>query len=95
MESINAVTQTPAGDVMPGAGVRSIDRVGPPLNHLLSAILTMIDAGEINCTAVCSVPGSSKDLTALVVSGLEGLGYLECTVFGTYVRTALKPPQET
>jgi DNA processing protein len=76
-------------DAMLGAGVRRIDRSGPPLEPELAAVLAAVETGEGSCDGVAAALGLSGADAAAALSRLELLGYVTCSAVGTYSRTLL------
>jgi len=95
-------------DAMLGAGARSLERTGPPLEEELAIVLAAVEAGATNADAVVSAIGSAgraadpsdaapaSDLPArrasVALARLELLGYLATTPVGTFTRTLLSAP---
>ena len=95
-------------DAMLGAGARSLERTGPPLEEELAIVLAAVEAGATNADAVVAAIGSSgrtadpsdaapaSDLPArrasVALARLELLGYLATTPVGTFTRTLLSAP---
>lgn len=81
-------------DAMLGAGVRRIERAGPPLDAELAAALEAVELGAVTCDAVAVARGLSGAAAAAALADLESRGYLECSLMGVYSRTALQPPSD-
>jgi DNA processing protein len=94
-------------DAMLGAGARSLQRTGPPLDEELAIVLAAVEAGATSADAVVAAIGSA-DLAAadgaepgelparrawVALARLELLGYLTTTPVGTFTRTLLSAPR--
>jgi DNA processing protein len=79
-------------DAMLGPGVRLAERSGAPLPPELRNALAAVDRGEGTCDAIAAALDVSGAEAAAALSRLEALGYLTCSLLGTYSRTLLKPP---
>jgi DNA processing protein len=81
-------------DAMLGPGVRRVRSSGPPLGGDAAAALAAIERGAGTCDAVAAELGTSGAAAATALADLEALGYVSCSLLGTYARTALQPPDE-
>jgi DNA processing protein len=79
-------------DAMLGPGVRVAERAGPSLEAELLDVLTAVERGEGTCDAVAAELDLSGAEAASALATLEALGYLTCSLVGTYSRTLLTPP---
>jgi DNA processing protein len=84
-------------DAMLGAGVRPLQRTGPPLDEELTTVLAAVEAGATNADAVAAAIGSgdSASRASAALARLELLGYLATTPVGTFTRTLLAAPATT
>jgi len=79
-------------DAMLGPGVRTAGRPGAALEPRLRDALAAVESGEQTCDAVAArldVPGAEA---AAALATLEALGYLACSLVGTYSRTMQAAP---
>jgi DNA processing protein len=81
-------------DAMLGAGVRPLQRTGPPLDDELASVLAAVEAGATNADAVAAAIGSA-DRASAALTRLELLGYIAPTAIGTFTRTLLAAPATT
>jgi DNA processing protein len=81
-------------DAMLGPGARPVRRQGPALSAGASAALESIERGADSCDAVAAELGLSAADAAAALAELEALGYVDCSLLGTYGRTALRAPDE-
>ena len=81
-------------DAMLGPGSRPIGRSGPGLDDDLHEILEAVERGEDTCDAVASDLDLSGAEAASGLARLELLGYLSCSLVGTYARTLLQSPAD-
>jgi DNA processing protein len=92
-------------DAMLGAGARSVERTGPPLDDELATVLAAVEAGATNADAVVAAigpPGPAASAGGLparrasvALARLELLGYVAATPVGTFTRTLLSAPTTT
>jgi DNA processing protein len=94
-------------DAMLGAGARSLERIGPPLDEGLAVVLAAVEAGATSADAVLAAIGSVDRAAAegtepgelparrasVALARLELLGYLATTPVGTFTRTLLSAPR--
>jgi DNA processing protein len=84
-------------DAMLGAGVRPLQRTGPPLDPELATVLAAVEAGATSADAV--VAALDKEIAparaSAALTRLELLGYLAPTPVGTFTRTLLTAPAPT
>ncbi len=76
-------------DAMLGPGASRIDRSGPPLDPALALVLAAVEAGEGTCDGVAASLGLPGPEAAAALAQLEALGYVTCSLMGTYARTLL------
>jgi len=79
-------------DAMLGPGVRKTERTGPALDSGQLRVLAAIEEGEGTCDAVSASLDLSGAETASALATLEALGYVTCSLVGSYSRTLLQPP---
>ncbi len=79
-------------DAMLGPGVRRAERTGPELSHEQLRVLGAIEEGEETSDAVAARLDLSGAETASALATLEALGYVTCSLVGSYARTLLRPP---
>ncbi len=79
-------------DAMLGPGARQVERSGPPLEPLQLDILDALDRGGETADAIAADLDISGAEAAAALAGLEALGYLSCSLLGSYSRTLLRPP---
>jgi DNA processing protein len=80
-------------DAMLGPGVRSVERTGPDLGPELREVLAAVEMGEETCDGIASRVGLGGAQTAAALATLEALGYLSCSLVGSYSRTLLSAPE--
>ncbi len=80
-------------DAMLGPGARKIERVGPPLDSGLAAVLATVESGEDSCDAVAATLHLAGPEAAAALARLELLGYVTCSAMGIYSRTLLPRPK--
>lgn len=80
-------------DAMLGAGARTLERAGPPLDAPQQAVLEALELGAETCDGVAADLDLSGGEAAAALAGLESLGYVNCSLVGVYTRTTLKPPR--
>jgi DNA processing protein len=81
-------------DAMLGPGTHNIERVGSPLDPDLLPVLEAVEGGLDTVDAVAAqldLPGAEA---ASALATLEALGYLSCSLVGSYSRTLLQPPTD-
>jgi DNA-binding MarR family transcriptional regulator len=79
-------------DAMLGPGVRRAERTGPELSPEQLLALEAIEAGEETCDAVATRLDLSGAEVAAALATLEALGYVTCSLVGSYSRSLLQPP---
>lgn len=79
-------------DAMLGAGVRRVERAGPPLDAVRLGALTALEGGAETCDAIAAALGLRGAEAAAALADLEALGYVSCSLVGCYSRTLLQPP---
>lgn len=79
-------------DAMLGPGARRVERAGPRLEPELLALLEAVEAGLDTPDAVAGELELSGAGAAAALATLESLGYLSCSLMGTYSRTLQQPP---
>jgi DNA processing protein len=79
-------------DAMLGPGVRKTQRVGAGLEPDLLGVLSAVERGEQTCDAVAVALDLSGAEAASALATLEALGYVSCSLVGTYARTLLAVP---
>jgi DNA processing protein len=79
-------------DAMLGPGVREVERTGPALSPAQSRVLEAIEEGEEACDAIAARLDLSGAEVAADLATLEALGYVTCSLVGSYSRTLLTPP---
>lgn len=79
-------------DAMLGAGARSVERSGPPLDEELAIVLAAVEGGALNADAVATAAGLTARDASVALARLELLGYLATTPVGTVTRTMLAMP---
>lgn len=79
-------------DAMFGPGVRQAESAGPPLDSELLRVLEAVGSGEGAPDAIAAELDLSGAEAAAALAGLETLGYVSCSLLGTYSRTLLSPP---
>ena len=82
-------------DAMLGAGARSVERTGPPLDGELATVLAAVEAGATNADAVATAVALPARGASVALARLELLGYLATTPIGTFTRTLLTAPSTT
>ncbi|HEY7949707.1 MAG TPA: DNA-processing protein DprA [Solirubrobacterales bacterium] len=78
-------------DAMLGPGVRKAERTGPELSPEQLRVLAAIEEGEETSDAVAARLDLSGAETASALATLEALGYVTCSLVGSYARTLLQP----
>lgn len=79
-------------DAMLGPGVDRVERTGPALEPELVAILVAVERGEVTCDAIAAELDLTGAEAASALATLEALGYLTCSLIGSYSRTLLVAP---
>jgi DNA processing protein len=79
-------------DAMLGPGVRRAGRTGPQLEAELRAVLAAVERGATTCDAVAVCLDLPSAEVAAALATLEALGYLSCSLLGSYSRTLLAAP---
>ncbi len=79
-------------DAMLGPGVRRVERSGPPLDERLRSVLAALETGEETGDAIAAALGLGGAEAAAALATLEALGYVRCSLVGSYSRTLLPPP---
>jgi DNA processing protein len=80
-------------DAMLGPGARQIERSGPPLDAQQLGVLAAIEDGAETSDGIAAHLGVSGAEVAAALAGLEALGYVACSLVGTYTRTTIKAPR--
>lgn len=79
-------------DAMLGPGMRRIERFGPDLDLCLRDALEVVEGGADTPDALAATLDLSGAEAAAALASLESLGYVSCSLVGTYTRTMLRPP---
>jgi len=79
-------------DAMLGPGVRKVEHAGARIESELIAVLAAVEAGEETCDAVAAALDLTGAEAASALATLEALGYLTCSLVGSYARTLLAAP---
>jgi len=79
-------------DAMLGPGVRTAERPGPALTPELLRVLAAVEEGEETCDAIADRLDLSGAEAASGMASLEALGYVTCSLVGSYSRTMVQPP---
>lgn len=79
-------------DAMLGPGVRSVERQGTQLEPELLSVLAAVERGEATGDAVAAGLEASPAAITAALARLEAMGYVSCSLMGTYSRTLLQPP---
>lgn len=80
-------------DAMLGPGMRVAARLGPRIEAELVAVLGAVERGEPTADAVAAELDLTGAEAASALATLEALGYLTCSLVGTYSRTLLAVPR--
>ncbi|HXS34240.1 MAG TPA: DNA-processing protein DprA [Solirubrobacterales bacterium] len=80
-------------DAMLGPGVRKAERTGSSLTPELLSVLSAVERGEGACDAIAAELDLSGAAAASALARLEALGYITCSLVGTYARTLLATPR--
>lgn len=78
-------------DAMLGPGVRKAERTGAALEPELLAVLMAVETGAETCDAVAAELDLTGAEAASALATLETLGYVTCSLVGSYSRTLLVP----
>jgi len=81
-------------DAMLGPGARRAERPGPGLESELAGVLEAVEGGLDTPDAVAAALDLSGPQAATALATLEALGYLTCSLVGSYSRTMLQPPAD-
>lgn len=81
-------------DAMLGAGVRRVERTGPPLVPRAAAVLEALELGAETSDAIAAELGIGGAETAAALADLEAAGYVSCSLVGVYSRTTLTMPSD-
>jgi DNA processing protein len=79
-------------DAMLGPGVRRAERAGSDLEPELLSVLSALERGAQTCDAIAAELDLSGAEAASALARLEALGYVSCSLVGTYARTLLAVP---
>ena len=79
-------------DAMLGPGARTAGRPGPALTPELLRALAAVEEGEETCDAIADRLDLSGAEAASAMATLEALGYVTCSLVGSYSRTMIQPP---
>lgn len=79
-------------DAMLGPGHKQIEQPIPSLDPNLEAALAAVESGHSSCDAVATATGLDAPTAAAALARLELLGYVTCSVSGSYSRTLLAAP---
>ncbi len=79
-------------DAMLGPGVRVAERSGPALEPELLSVLGAVEEGTETCDALAARLDLSGAEAASALATLEALGYVTCSLVGSYARTLLQSP---
>jgi DNA processing protein len=80
-------------DAMLGPGAAEVVRSGPSLDAELLDVLGALERGGDNCDAIATELDLPAADAAEALARLEMLGYVSCSLIGTYARTLLQPPR--
>jgi DNA processing protein len=75
-----------------GVGAMPLEPQGPPVDDELAAVLDAVERGCGTVDATADFLARDAGQVAIGLARLEVLGYLACSVTGTYSRTALPGP---
>jgi DNA processing protein len=78
-------------DAMLGPGVRRAERVGADLDSRLRDVLAALERGAETSDAIAAALDLDGAEAASALATLEALGYVSCSLIGTYSRTLLQP----
>lgn len=79
-------------DAMLGPGVRRAERAGPAIEAELRDVLNAVERGESTGDGIATALDLTGAEAAAALATLEALGYLSCSLVGSYSRTLLVPP---
>ncbi|HKT82471.1 MAG TPA: DNA-processing protein DprA [Solirubrobacterales bacterium] len=79
-------------DAMLGPGVGRVERTGPAVGPELVAVLAAVEQGEVTCDAIAAELDLTGAEASSALATLEALGYLTCSLVGSYSRTLLAVP---
>jgi DNA processing protein len=79
-------------DAMLGPGARKVERAGAPIERDLLAVLGAVEDGADTADAVAARLNLPAPEAASTLATLEALGYLSCSLVGSYSRTMLNVP---
>ncbi len=82
-------------DAMLGPGIRKAERCGAAIDPELVAVLAAVEEGEETCDAVAAALDLTGAEAASALATLEALGYLACSLVGSYARTLLVAPGDS
>jgi DNA processing protein len=80
-------------DAMLGPGVRMAERTGADLERELLGVLAAVEGGAETCDVVAAQLDLSGAEAASALATLEALGYVSCSLVGSYSRTLLAAPR--
>lgn len=80
-------------DAMLGPGVRMAGRSGADLERELLGVLAAVEGGAETCDAIAAQLDLSGAEAASALATLEALGYVSCSLVGSYSRTLLAVPR--
>ena len=81
-------------DAMLGPGVRTAGRPGDELEVELLGVLEAIERGAITCDAIAADLEVEPAAATAALARLEAMGYVTCSILGSYSRTLLQPPAQ-
>ncbi len=81
-------------DSMLGPGAVRVERRGARLTAAQYTALAAVERGAETCDSVAAELGLGGSEVAAVLAELESLDYLNCSLFGVYSRTTLRPPAD-
>lgn len=79
-------------DALLGPGARRVQSSGPALPPGAAPVLAAVERGAQSCDAIAAELGVSGADAATALADLEALGYVTCSLLGTYARTRLLAP---
>lgn len=79
-------------DAMLGPGVRTAGRSGEELEGELMGVLDAVERGASTCDAIAADLEVEPAAATAALARLEAMGYLSCSILGSYSRTLLQPP---
>jgi DNA processing protein len=80
-------------DAMLGPGTSRLQRSGPHIDIRLRAALEVVEGGADTPDALAAALDLSAAEAAASLATLEALGYVSCSLVGSYARTMLQPPR--